>query len=155
MINRLIAPFLGSAAMAAAPEFVPAEDVPSSAHCTPGVAGYDVVSFQSGKQPLRGNGHHVAVHEGVTYLFVDEANRKVFEQEPARYVPAFGGYCAYGISVGKKFVGDPDVWAIVDGRLYLNLDTKIQQLWERDVPGNIESAREKWSKIRDRDPASL
>jgi hypothetical protein len=46
---------------------------------------------------------------------------------PEKYVPAYGGYCAFGISVGKKFIGDPEVWRIVDGRLYLNLDTGIQK----------------------------
>jgi hypothetical protein len=47
------------------------------------------------------------------------------------------------VAVGKKFVGDPDVWAIVDGRLYLNLDNNIQGLWSKDVPGYIKQANAK------------
>ena len=57
--------------------------------------------------------------------------------------------------MGKKFVGDPDVWRVVDGRLYLNLDTKIQEEWVKDVPGNIRNANGRWTKIRHKDPASL
>lgn len=125
------------------------------AHSTVGVGGYDLVSYHTGEKPLRGNGNHVAVHDGVTYLFISEANKETFATDPAKYLPAYGGYCAYGVAVGKKFVGDPDVWAIVDGRLYLNLDTKIQGLWAKDIPGHIEKADTKWPRIRDKDPAEL
>lgn len=124
-------------------------------HSTLAVSGYDVVSYHTGEKPQRGNGNHVARHEGVTYLFVNEENRRAFERDPSRYVPAYGGFCAFGVSVGKKFVGDPDVWRLVDGRLYLNLDTKIQQEWAKDVPGNIRKANAKWGGIQDKDPASL
>ena len=91
----------------------------------------------------------------MTYLFINEGNRKNFERNPSKYVPAYGGYCAFGASVGKKFVGDPEVWRVVNGRLYLNLDTKIQEEWVKDVPGNILKADARWTEIRDKDPASL
>lgn len=122
---------------------------------TVGAGRYDLVSYHQGKKPLRGNGNHVAVHDGVTYLFANDANRKTFEASPAKYLPAYGGYCAYGVAVGKKFVGDPDVWKIVDGRLYLNLDTGIQEKWQEDVRGNIRTADTKWTRIRDRFPSEL
>ncbi len=124
-------------------------------HSTPGVSGYDVVSYQTGEKPLRGNGNHIATHEGVTYLFINEGNRKTFERNPSKYVPAYGGYCAFGASVGKKFVGDPEVWRVVNGRLYLTLDTKIQEQWLKDIRGNIKKADANWVKIEDADPASL
>lgn len=124
-------------------------------HSTPAVNGYDVVSYFEGGKPLPGNGNHVAVHEGVTYLFVDEDNRRTFEADPERYVPAYGGYCAYGVSVGKKFAADPNVWEIVHGRLYLNLDHKIQGLWAEDIPGHIAKADARWPEIRDKAPSAL
>jgi len=124
-------------------------------HSTPAVSGYDVVSYQNGEKPLRGNGNHVSVYEGETYLFINEDNRKAFERNPQKFAPAYGGFCAYGVAVGKKFVGDPDVWRVVDGRLYLNLDTRIQDTWEKDISGNIQKANNQWGEIRDSDPASL
>ena len=126
-----------------------------SANSTVGAGGYDLVSYHTGKKPLRGNGNHVATFEGVTYLFASDDNRKTFEAKPAMYLPAYGGYCAFGVSVGKKFVGDPDVWKLVEGVLYLNLDNGIQAMWLEDVPGNIEKANANWGKIRDRAPAEL
>ncbi|MEM7279932.1 MAG: YHS domain-containing (seleno)protein, partial [Pseudomonadota bacterium] len=72
-----------------------------------------------------------------------------------KYTPAYGGYCAFGVSVGKKFVGDPEVWKIVDGKLYLNLDTRIQADWIKDIPGRIKSADKQWTKIASKNPAEL
>lgn len=120
----------------------------ATTHSTVAAGGYDVVSYRTGEKPVRGNGNHVAVYEGVTYVFQNDENKRRFERDPARFAPAYGGYCAYGVSVGKKFVGDPDVWAIVDDRLYLNLDTKVQGLWNQDVPGNIAKAETRWPRIR-------
>ena len=125
------------------------------AHSTVGVGGYDLVSYHTGKKPLRGNGNHVAVHDSVTYLFSSADNLRTFEADPARYVPAYGGWCAYGVSVGKKFVGDPDVWKVVDGRLYLNLDTGIQEKWQEDVDGRIAKADSVWPRIKSRAPSEL
>lgn len=122
-----------------------AEDI---THSTVAVAGYDVVSYQTGEKPVPGNGNHLTLHDGVTYLFQNESNKKAFDKNPERFVPAYGGYCAYGVSVGKKFVGDPTVWEIVDGRLYLNLDNKIKGLWSKDIPKNIVKANAEWPKIR-------
>jgi len=122
---------------------------------TPAVQGYDVVSYQTGKRPVRGNGHFVSVHDGATYQFSSADNQKLFESNPEKYAPAYGGFCAFGASVGKKFVGDPEVWRVVDGKLYLNLDISIQSQWLKDVPGRIKSADENWRKIEDKDPASL
>ena len=72
------------------------------------IGGYDVISYHTDKRPLRGNGRYLAVHDDVTCLFSSKENQATFEANPAKYVPAFGGYCAFGASVGKKFVGEPD-----------------------------------------------
>ena len=122
---------------------------------TTGVQGYDLVSYHTNSGPIRGNGHHVSVHESVTYLFATKENKQAFDQNPEKYLPAYGGYCAFGVSVGKKFVGDPEVWKVVDGRLYLNLDENVQKEWEKDIPGRIAMADKEWPKIIDASPESL
>ena len=128
---------------------------PNVAHSTPGVNGYDLVSYHTSKRPVRGNGHFVSVHDGVAYLFSSEENQAQFDRNPDKYVPAYGGYCAFGVSVGKKFIGDPEVWRIVNGRLYLNLDANIQDQWLKDVPGRIKTADAKWEEIINKDPSKL
>lgn len=122
---------------------------------TPAVHGYDVVSYHTAKRPVRGNGYFVAEHKGATYLFSSEDNKKLFDKNPDKYIPAYGGYCAYGVSVGKKFDGDPEVWRVVDGRLFLNLDASIQDEWFKDVKGHIKNADKNWKTIENKSPASL
>lgn len=124
-------------------------------HSTPGLGGYDPVAYFTEGQPMRGSGYHVSVFKGVTYAFASEEHKERFDANPAKYVPAYGGYCAYGVAVGKKFVADPEVWKIVDGTLYVNLDRKIQQKWEQDVPGNIRTANRNWTRIKDKAPSDL
>jgi len=122
---------------------------------TTGVLGYDLVSYHTDGKPVRGDGNNLVVVDGVTYLFANEANKKAFEKDPEKYLPAYGGFCAFGVSVGKKFVGDPEVWKIVDGKLYLNLDRNIQKMWFEDIPGNIVKANQNWPQIKDKSPDQL
>ena len=120
-----------------------------------GAGGYDLTSYFSQEKPQRGNGHHVVVHDGVTYLFASDENKKTFEAAPAKFLPAYGGYCAFGASINKKFVADPDVYDIVDGKLYFNLDSKIRGLWSQDIPGRIKAGDAAWKMIANKKPSEL
>lgn len=117
--------------------------------------GYDAVAYFKQGRPVEGSHRFTAVHGGVAYQFASEANKKAFEANPSKYAPAYGGYCAYGVSVGAKFDGDPRVWKVVDGRLYLNLNPDIQQKWQEDIKGNISKAERNWTKIKSVPPADL
>lgn len=117
--------------------------------------GYDPVSYVQGAAPLAGQASFSATHEGATYRFANEENQEAFEDSPSRYVPRFGGYCAYGVSVGKKFDGDPLVYKLHDGRLYLNLNPDIAAKFGEDVPGNVGKAVDQWARIHDKSPADL
>lgn len=124
-------------------------------HSTPGLSGYDPVAYFTDAKPVRGSGYHTAVHDGVTYAFANAEHQKLFEADPEKYLPAYGGYCAYGVAVGKKFVANPEVWKVQDGTLYLNLDRNIQKQWEKDVPGHIKKANSNWPDIKDKAPGDL
>jgi len=123
----------------------------------PGLAvhGYDTVSFFTEGEPAIGLAEHSMVHAGATYRFANKANLAAFEKDPARYAPQYGGFCAYGVAVGAKFDGDPQHWRIVDGKLYLNLNSEIQATWAKDIAGNVSKADESWKKIASKSPAEL
>lgn len=123
----------------------------------PGLAvhGYDVVAYFTSGEPALGHAAHSTVHNGATYRFANQANLDTFTQNPDRYAPKFGGYCAYGVAVGAKFDGDPLLWRIVDGALYLNLNEDIRATWEKDVPGNIAKAEKQWREIAGKAPSAL
>lgn len=123
----------------------------------PGLAvhGFDVVAFFTEARPVQGDAKYAVVHDGATYRFASEANLASFKANPAKYAPAYGGYCAYGVSVGAKFDGDPRYWKIVDGKLYLNLDAGIQQTFLKDVSGAIRKADANWPKLAGKLPSEI
>ncbi|KTC80292.1 hypothetical protein Lche_2312 [Legionella cherrii] len=116
-----------------------------------GDQGYDLVSYQQKSGPVRGSGNHVVMYHGIAYIFATQENKKAFAANPEKYLPAYGGYCAYGVASGHKVISDPLAWKIVDGKLYLNLNKQIQAIWVKDIPGNIKKADEQWSQIKDKD----
>ena len=122
---------------------------------TPAVSGYDVVSYHQEGGPTRGDGSFVSEYDGETYLFASQENQATFDADPEKYVPAYGGFCAYGVSVGKKFHTDPLAWKVEDGKLYLNLNKKVQTIWLKDVPGNISKADANWTDIAEIPAAQL
>ena len=123
----------------------------------PGLAvhGFDVVAYFKDGRPTQGNARYSVVHGEATYRFDSRANADAFKSNPEKYKPAFGGYCAYGVSVGAKFDGDPRFWKIVDGKLYLNLDRAIATAFNKDVSGSIKKAETKWVKLRDLRPSEI
>ncbi|MEX0318939.1 MAG: YHS domain-containing (seleno)protein [Ruegeria sp.] len=117
--------------------------------------GYDPVAYFTEGEPTKGNWKITTLHNDAMYRFASEENKAAFEANPEAYLPEYGGYCAFGAAMGFKFDGDPNIWKIVDNKLYLNISPDIQQRWEGDIPGLIEKASANWEDIADKDPASL
>lgn len=117
--------------------------------------GFDPVAYFDEGEPVRGTHLYTAEYDGATYRFSSEANRDIFMAEPAAFAPQFGGFCAMGVALGRKLDGDPEIWRIVDGKLYLNVNQQVSVAWQRDIPGNIARAEENWPEIMNRAPSSL
>jgi YHS domain-containing protein len=116
---------------------------------TDGVAikGYDPIAYFTDNKPVKGIAAHSYTYEGVTYRFASTAHRKLFAKDPAKYVPEFGGFCAYGTSQGRKVDIDPAAFTIVNGKLYLNYNFDVLATWRKDEPGYIHEAEEKWPAV--------
>lgn len=117
--------------------------------------GYDPVSYFKAGKPVQGSAKFSATHEGATYHFASAENRDAFKASPAKYAPAFGGFCAMGAVMEKKLDGDPNLWRIVDNTLYLNVGAPAQKRWLEDTSGNIKKANEIWPKIKEKAPKDL
>lgn len=118
----------------------------------PGLAvhGYDTVALFAENKPVLGMANHAMVHDGATYRFASQAHLDTFKANPAKYEPACGGFCVYGVSVGAKFDGDPRFSRVVDGKLYLNLDADIAAAFSKDVPGTIAKAQVNWPGLKEK-----
>jgi YHS domain-containing protein len=109
--------------------------------------GYDPVAFFTQNQPVAGSPDITASHQGATYRFSSIDNKKVFEQEPDKYAPAFGGYCAYAVSEGSTAPVDISTWQLLHGRLVLNKNPDIARLFNKDREGRYQKAVTNWPGI--------
>jgi len=105
-----------------------------------GVKGYDPVAYFTVGQPTPGVDQYTYRWKGVTYRFASAANVKRFRTDPEKYLPQYGGYCAYAMSINRIADIDPSRWAIVDGKRYLNNNYLSYHLWALNKSGNIASA---------------
>ena len=141
--RRLI--LAGALALAAAPTF--AESPVYTVSSNVAASGYDTVAYFVEGQPVEGSDDFTADYDGATWRFASAANRAAFLDDPERFAPQYGGYCAWAVSRGYTASTDPEAWKIVDDKLYLNYSKSVQAKWEQDVPGNIEKGDSNWPDV--------
>ena len=124
------------------------------------VSGYDVVAYRNLPQNTLGTPQTAGVpgrsditaeHNGATFAFSTAENRATFLSDPDHFAPQYDGHCAYGVSKGGKVPGNPNLWRIVDDKLYLNITKVVVGFWEEDIPGNITLAEGNWVGIEPKD----
>jgi YHS domain-containing protein len=111
------------------------------------VGGYDPVAYFTDGRPVRGNAQFRTTFRGYEYRFASAEHLAAFQANPTRYLPQYGGYCAWAVAQGYTAAGNPQNWRIVDGRLYLNYNDEIQRRWEGNIPGFIASANTNWPSV--------
>lgn len=110
--------------------------------------GYDAVSFRKGGA-LKGDPMFQSKYHGAVYLFASAENKAAFDANPAAYEPEYGGYCAYGVSVGK--LAPIELWTFdttYQNRNIFQHNQKAVNGWKKDVPGNDAIAKDKWAKFQ-------
>lgn len=134
--------------LVAAPQTALAEKAPihTGLFSNTALGGYDAVSFFEGT-PVAGDKAYTLKWMGADFRFASQDNLEAFKADPERYVPQYGGYCAWAVSQGYTAKGDPKHWKIVDGKLYLNYNGDIQKKWETDISGHIKTADENWPDV--------
>ena len=111
------------------------------------IRGYDPVAYFTLGEPTKGSDQFSTSWNGATFKFSSADHLALFEAEPAKYAPQYGGYCAYAVSKGSTASTDPDAWTIVDGKLYLNYSKSVQKRWRKDIPGHIKAADNNWPRV--------
>jgi len=112
--------------------------------------GYDPVAYFATGKPTHGMAAIRASYGGARYLFATKAHRKSFLDNPAKYLPQFGGFCAVGTSFGEKVDVDPETGKIVNGKLYLNNGPKAQEIFDKDPDNTISRAEHNWPTVKDK-----
>lgn len=113
------------------------------------IKGYDTVAYFKEGKAIKGSPSFTFRWRNMTWHFASRENRNLFAAAPMKYAPQYNGYCAWAMTEARKAHTDPEVWKIVDGKLYLNCSPEAFEKWNRDIPGHIKKADENWRKLQD------
>jgi YHS domain-containing protein len=111
------------------------------------IKGYDPVAYFTVGKALTGQKAVTVRWHDMTWHFISEENRNLFAAAPEKYAPQYDGYCAWAMTESRKSLTDPELWKIVDGKLYLNCNRAAYEKWSKDIPGNIKKADANWLKL--------
>ena len=111
------------------------------------INGYDPVAYFTESKPVKGDKRHHLKYQGADWYFASAENRKLFQQEPQKYAPQYGGYCAWAVSNGYTASTDPDAWTVHEGKLFLNYSKSVQERWNQSRDENIAKADKNWPSV--------
>src|SRR5258706_5091103 len=111
------------------------------------IQGYDPVAFFTDNKPVKGDEKFLVKHGGAIYFFASKEHRDLFKENPAKYEPVFGGYCAFGVSRNKLVEIDVDAFQIVDGKLLLQYSKGVRDDFNKDTQGNLAKASVNWPAL--------
>ncbi len=109
-----------------------------------GAGGYDVTAYFSENEAVKGNKKFKAEYMGAQWLFTSQENLDKFTASPEAYAPQYGGYCAYAAAINATASGDPEQWSIYDGKLYLNYDKSVKEMWDGNKVEYIAKSDMNW-----------
>jgi len=112
--------------------------------------GYDVVTyFQGDGIPVKGLKQFKLEYKGADWYFSSQQNLDMFTQEPEKYAPQYGGYCAYALASNETVKGDPLQFHIHNDKLYLNINAKYKDIWIADKQNYIDKGDTNWPTVLD------
>ena len=93
------------------------------------IKGYDPVAYFKDGEALIGQKGLSHRYDGLLWCFADSLNWLTFQSCPKDYLPRYEALCPYAIAQGIASPGDPEVWDIIDGRLYFFADRGSKEDW--------------------------
>ena len=130
-----------------APAFADVAPVYTKKNSDLALNGYDAVAYFTVGEPTEGSADFSTEYQGALFQFSSRENLDLFLAAPDQYAPQYGGYCAWAAANGKSAAGNPKHWAIVDGRLFLNYNGRIQRRWNADQANFIARADAAWPEV--------
>jgi YHS domain-containing protein len=126
---------------------VSAKDLLNTSWTGSAIKGYDPVAYFTDNKAIEGKSDFQSQLNGATYYFASKEHKGLFDANPEKYLPQFGGYCAYGVSIDKTVNIDPTAFQIIDGKLYLQYSKDILNKFNQDPSGNLQKAQANWPNL--------
>ncbi|MDE2924644.1 MAG: YHS domain protein [Acidobacteriota bacterium] len=142
-----LATLVAGAALAAIPAAAAEKDPVFTSRGNLAIRGYDPVAYFTEGKAVKGEKDFTLGWQGADWRFANADNRDLFSEDPEKYAPQYGGYCAWAVSRNYTAPTDPDAFTLVDGKLYLNYNKRVMRQWLEDRDRNIEQADENWPAV--------
>lgn len=123
-------------------------EAPKPAAHGPALDGFCPVAYVEMKQAVKGNPQHTSTHQGRTFHFANAEAKQMFDQAPAKYLPAYDGLCATGVSMGMKLPADAKLFTVREGRTFLFSDAEAKAMFDKDAAGVTARADANWPKVK-------
>lgn len=118
--------------------------------------GFDPVAYFTDHKPTKGFPNFTVTHDGLVYEFASQAHLDAFKANPVKYVPQFGGFCAFAASggfnedhKGYKADVDPHAFAVINDKLYVNFNEDVRDLLVKEQATRLGRAESNWPKTKD------
>lgn len=111
------------------------------------IKGYDTVAYFTQGKPVPGNEQYATEYQEAVWLFSSPENLQLFRDNPAKYAPQYGGYCAYAVSQNTTASIQPELFTIHEGKLYLNYSKGINKKWLSNMENFIDDADSNWPAL--------
>jgi YHS domain-containing protein len=108
------------------------------------IQGHDPVAYFTDNKPVKGNAKFSSEYDGAKYLFASAEHKAAFDVNPAKYAPAYGGYCGYAASIDRLSPVSPEWFQIIDGKLILQHNKKALDLFNKELAPNVQKADANW-----------
>lgn len=148
MLNRLVSAVAGAVILAGAALAASPGSPVNMTRMGNAIHGYDSVAYHAMGKAVVGDPDIAYEWRHSTWLFASAAHRDLFAADPDKYMPAYGGYCAYAVTFGLKIDVDPHAWSIVGGRLFLNESMVVRRAWQQDTGHYITNGDLSWEEIK-------
>lgn len=112
------------------------------------IEGYDTVAYHTLQKAIKGSKKFEVKYKDATWRFANLENKKLFEAEPEKYLPQYGGFCAFAVAHDSTAGIDPEVFAIENGKLYLNYSKSVGEKWSANKAEFIEKADANWEHLK-------
>ena len=109
--------------------------------------GFDPVAYWTLEIARKGKIDFESEIDEVTWWFSSKRHKDLFDENPKKYIPQYGGFDAESIARGYVRVSDPSVFVIVKDKLYLHYSVEVQNRWAQNIIGNIDIADENWPEL--------
>jgi YHS domain-containing protein len=106
--------------------------------------GYDPVAYFTRKKAVKGSPKYQTTYQGAIYYFSSATDLATFKKSPSKYVPQYGGFCANGIANRQASAGDPTVFFVLKGKLYVCASPEAEKEFQSNTQTNLKKADSNW-----------